>query len=184
MAYLVQKFDRESKFQFKDRSDMMRTVVWACFANSELGPWSFNCIEYYRRHKERLAYPTQKFVGALQHLYGVLEKALKGRDYLVGPERGRFGVADISCFPFIYHAPITGIDATLPNWPNLKAWVERIKVRPAVRRALTMPISLGWDYDTFLEKMEKDPEFAAQERALKKALLDAQAEYGYEYKSP
>lgn len=141
-----------------------------------------NGIEFFRRHVDLpLDFAAQHFIGALERLYGVLETSLAGRDYLVGPGRGRYGVADIACFSFVYHAPLPGIDAELKRWPELRAWVERIKVRAAVKRALQLPASLGWDYDSVKAKMEADPEFAKSEGELKARLAKAQEEFGYVY---
>ena len=185
-AYLVQKHDRDGRLTPADPSDRARAVVWASFANSELGPASINAIEFYRRRGDRpeLGFAAQHFVGALQRLYGVLERALRGRRYLVGPGAGAYGVADVACFSFVYHAPLPGVDAELALWPGLRAWVERVKVRPAVRRALALPAALGWDYDAFKAKMETDEVFAESEGRLRAALAKAQEEFGYRYEAP
>src|SRR5437764_14186103 len=63
-AYLVQKHDRDARFTPTDSKDRSRVVVWASFANSELGPSSVNAIEFYRRRGDRpeLAFAAQHFI--------------------------------------------------------------------------------------------------------------------------
>jgi glutathione S-transferase len=66
---------------------------------------------------------------ALQRRYGVLDKALAGREYLCGP----FTVADIATFM------VVGFAATLGSGPgdgqkNLQGWFERVRTRPVVAR--------------------------------------------------
>jgi len=55
-----------------------------------------------------------------------------GRDYLFGD---RFSVADAYAFVLLGWA--AHFDIPLDEWPNVKAFVERVGQRPAVRRAMT-----------------------------------------------
>jgi len=59
-----------------------------------------------------------------------LEKHLQGRSYLMDS----FSVADGYLFTVLRWCPRTGVD--LAKWPNLKAFVERVGNRPAVKAAL------------------------------------------------
>lgn len=52
---------------------------------------------FYRLAKERIAYPTQRYVGETERLYGVLDIRLKGREYLVGD---KYSIADIANFRY------------------------------------------------------------------------------------
>ena len=40
------------------------------------------------------------FLDETKRLYGVLELRLADRDYLVGPGKGKFSIADIKAFPW------------------------------------------------------------------------------------
>jgi glutathione S-transferase len=62
-----------------------------------------------------------------KRLYGVLEGHLKDREYLAGPDKGKFSVADIKTFPWIGMHTRVGIE--LDEFPNLKAYLERCKAR-------------------------------------------------------
>jgi len=53
---------------------------------------------FYRFAKERIPYPTQRYLGETERLYGILDHALTSRDYLVGPGAGKYSIADIANF--------------------------------------------------------------------------------------
>jgi len=77
---------------------------------------------------------------------------LKDREYLAGPGKGKYSIADINVFPWCVQsvAPVpgdvnphlrlnshafAGIES-LDEWPGLKAWFERIQARSAVQAGL------------------------------------------------
>ena len=55
----------------------------------------------------------------------MLEERLKGREYILGS----YGIADIKIFGWARIATRTGLN--IDEFPNVKAWVERIEARPA-----------------------------------------------------
>jgi len=60
-----------------------------------------------------------------------LDQQLAGKDYLMGKQ---FTVADAYLFTVLRWTVPTQID--LAQWPNLKAYVDRVGARPAVHQAL------------------------------------------------
>lgn len=50
---------------------------------------------FYRLAKERIPYPTQRYVGETERLFGILDKQLSSNDYLVG---NKYSIADIANF--------------------------------------------------------------------------------------
>lgn len=61
---------------------------------------------------------------------GVLDGALRGREYLLGD---RFTVADLNVAAVLSWALMAGID--LGRWPQLAAWLARCADRPACKAA-------------------------------------------------
>jgi len=89
--------------------------------------------------KEDIPLARDRYVNETKRLYGVLEIRLsQGRDYLAGPGRGKPSIADFNVFPWIA-AHARTIAKTLDEWPNLKAWYERINARKGVQAGLEIP---------------------------------------------
>ena len=69
-------------------------------------------------------------VAELAHPFQVLNRALEGRDYLLGAE---FTVADLNVASVLSWTRIAGAD--LADHPNLEAWLGRCLSRPAATAA-------------------------------------------------
>ena len=54
-----------------------------------------------------------------KRLYGVLNIRLTDRDYLAGPGRGKYSIADINVLPWVRIHAYSGIE-TLDEWPHVK----------------------------------------------------------------
>ena len=63
--------------------------------------------------------------------YGQIERQLAGRSYLLGDS---FSVADAYLFVPVNWAALA--KTPLDDFPNIRAWFERMKARPAVRAAI------------------------------------------------
>ncbi len=97
---------------------------WVLFAMTELeGP----LFRWLRERAEGIVESAsrQRFADAA----GALEKALEGRDWVLGE---RFTVADLLCASILEGAHSREL---LETWPGLRAYVERGTARPAYARA-------------------------------------------------
>lgn len=149
---------------------------------SSQGPMQGQANHFYRFTKDRIPYPTQRYVGETERLYGVLDRQLQDREYLVGPGRGRFSIADIASFGWVNGASFSGID--LARFPGVQSWWERIAARPAVQRGLSVPTPGKFGNVALKRRVSEDPEFRKSEEGLRDALARAQEEFGYKYSSP
>jgi len=99
------------------------------FLGSELhkfySPWLFHPEDV---GEQAMAYARAKIASR----YALVEAQLKDRDYLMG----QFSVADAYLFVMVNWAAFakTPLDA----FPNIRAWFERMKARPAVQEALRL----------------------------------------------
>lgn len=137
---------------------------------------------FYRFTKERIPYPTQRYVGETERLYGVLDIQLKDRDYLVGPGRGKYSIADIANFSWVNVAYFAGVD--LAKFGNLNQWWERINGRDAVKRGVSVPNESSLVNEAFKKALETDQEKKENEDKLKDALAKAQKQYDYKFSAP
>lgn len=97
LTYLTRHFDPELKFSFKNDPELSLVEQWVAWQHGGLGPMQGQANHFYRLAKERIAYPTQRYVGETERLYGVLDIRLKGREYLVGD---KYSIADIANFRY------------------------------------------------------------------------------------
>ncbi|CAD6440075.1 85ad0488-f184-4e6b-8703-312142ff95d7 [Sclerotinia trifoliorum] len=99
LAYLTRHYDLSHHFFFPIESDdYSRCEQWIAFHHAGLGPMQGQANHFYRLAKERMPYPTQRYISECERLYGVLDRFLADRNYLVGPGRGKYSIADIANF--------------------------------------------------------------------------------------
>jgi glutathione S-transferase len=138
---------------------------------------------FYRLAKERIPYPTQRYVGETERLYGVLDHQLKDRDYIVGPGKGKYSIADIANFGWVNISYFSGVD--LSKFPNLESWWKRINDRPAVQRGTAIPSGASKLANAqYLRRLKEEPEFKENDDKLKDLANKAKEQYNYKYASP
>lgn len=83
----------------------------------------------------------ERFKNETLRVYGVLEIQLSGkytgepREYLAGPNKGKYSVADIGTWPWVKGYAFAGFtDEDMKPFPHLLKWIDRIAQRPAVKR--------------------------------------------------
>jgi glutathione S-transferase len=77
--------------------------------------------------------------GEIANHLGYVDRALAGRDFLMGPE---LSAADIQ---MSFVGEVAGAFGLFETYPNVAAWVRRFQARPAYRKALAKggPYNLG-----------------------------------------
>lgn len=84
LAYLTRRYDEKKLFSFDyDSDDYSLCEQWMSWQHGGLGPMQGQANHFYRLAKERIPYPTQRYVGETERLYGILEKQLEGKQWLV-----------------------------------------------------------------------------------------------------
>jgi glutathione S-transferase len=132
---------------------------------------------------ERIPYPTQRYVGEAERLYGILDTQLTSRDYLVGPGKGKYSIADIANFSWVNVAYFAGVD--LSRFPNVEKWWKRINDRPAVQKGTAIPTGPSKIANAaYQERLKSEPEFKENEDRLKELGDKAKEQYNYKYASP
>jgi len=141
LLYLAQHYDKDAKFIFRQDTqpnDYSEMLQWIFFAHGGVGPMQGQSNHFHKYAPEDLPYAKKRYLNETKRLYGVLDIRLNGRDWLAGPGRGTYSIADINVFPWIRGHQFAEVPS-LDEWPNLKAWFDRVLERPAVQAGLGIP---------------------------------------------
>lgn len=180
--YLARTYDTEYKFSFKDPKDEARCEQWLSFCSGDLTPNQISAFQFYRIVPERHAFPTQKYIGHAENCYRILDTALDGRDYLVGPGKGKYSIADMANWSMVNFSMFAGIGG-LERLTNMKAWWARINERNPTVKGTEIPFKLPITNAGYAKFVEGSPEMQEKENALEEELRKAQEKYGYTYSS-
>ncbi|GAA5092377.1 glutathione binding-like protein [Paenalcaligenes hermetiae] len=126
LQYLAEK---TGLFLPKDLRQRTQTLEWLNWQMGGLGPMAGQNHHFNIYAPEKIAYAQERYIKETNRLYGVLNKQLADRDYIVG----EYSIADMACYPWI--VPHQAQSQNLDDFPHLKAWFERIAARPATQRA-------------------------------------------------
>ena len=182
LSYLTRHYDPDHKFSFSTPDDISLTEQWMAWQHGGLGPMQGQANHFYRLAKERIPYPTQRYIGETERLFGILDTRLNSRDYLVGPGRGKYSIADIASFGWANGGYFAGID--VKSFSNVQKWLDRINTRPAVQKGLSVPTPSRFKNDTFLQRLDNEVDMAEKEQELRNYRDKAKELYNYKYASP
>lgn len=137
LLYLAEHYDKEYRFSFKDANEKSEMLQWLFFQNAGIGPIQGQANHFFRYAPEKIQYGIDRYQNETNRLYSVLESRLQDRDYLIGKDRGKYSIADMSTFTWVRWGPWAGID--LGKFPRLKEWSEKLEEREAVKKGLLVP---------------------------------------------
>ncbi|KAI1846017.1 hypothetical protein JX265_000941 [Neoarthrinium moseri] len=183
LGYLARVYDREHRFSFPvDSDDYSVCEQWIGWQHGGLGPMQGQANHFLKFAAEKIPYATQRYVGESERLYGILDARLRERDYVAGPGRGRYSIADISLLGWANIATFSGLD--LAQFPSVRAWLDRCMQRPAVQRGFAVPNVSALSNAKLAETLEADPEAKKKSDASWAFLKESKEKYGYKYASP
>ena len=107
----------------------VEVLEWLMWQMGGLGPMLGQNHHFTRYAPEKVPYAIDRYVKETNRLYGVLDRRLRGREFIVGDE---YTVADMACFPWIL-PEAQGQD--MDRFPDLARWHAAVKARPATERA-------------------------------------------------
>jgi glutathione S-transferase len=126
--------------QFYGADERARVLVdqWVFWQMGGLGPMAGQ-THHFRQYAPSMfadarmtAYGAIRYTNETNRLYGVLNKQLQDRDFIAGD----YSIADMASWPWVVPYRNQGID--LDQFPNLKAWFERVGAREAVQRGFKL----------------------------------------------
>ncbi|GGY06908.1 thiol:disulfide oxidoreductase [Litchfieldella qijiaojingensis] len=130
MIYLAEKTGR---FLPTDSEGRYRTLEWLMWQMGGIGPFLGQAHHFLKFNPGKAPYAEERFFAEAQRLYGVLDKRLEEREYIVDD----YTIADMATWPWISRYEWQRID--LDDYPNVKRWYVEIAERPAVQRGYHVP---------------------------------------------
>ncbi len=132
--HLARKYDGGKGLWPKSQDDQSRAIQWSIWAMTEAEPPVMRVLmnRAFLPEPQRNEAEAKAGEEALAKPVGVLEGALRGRQYLLGES---FSVADLNVHAVLGWAPTLGrvkFEAT----PNVAGWLKRCGERPALARAM------------------------------------------------
>jgi GST-like protein len=124
-AILTYLANKTGQFFGETPREKVETMQWLMWQMGGLGPMLGQNHHFSGYAPEKLPYAIDRYVKETNRLYGVLDRRLQGRHYITGT----YSVADMACYPWI--VPYERQGQSLEDFPSLKAWFERVAVRPA-----------------------------------------------------
>lgn len=128
-AILLYLAEKTGQFLPLDLRGRTTTLEWLFWQMGGLGPMAGQNHHFSQYAPEKIPYAIERYVKETNRLYGVLDRRLAGRDFIAGD----YTIADMACYPWIVSHDKQG--QRLEDFPNVRAWFERIRNRPAVERA-------------------------------------------------
>ena len=141
LIYLAEKYGRFLPSDAKGRSQVMQ---WLMFQMGGIGPMQGQANVFFRYWHEKYQPAIDRYQKETWRLYDVLEHRLLHRDYLCDD----YSIADIANFTWVNIHAWSGV--SIEDLPHLRAWLERIRARPAVLRGLAVPPRTS-DADTMVK---------------------------------
>ncbi len=115
-------------------ADRPELLSWLFFIGTGIGPFSGQAVHFQYAAPGEQPYAVNRYRREVERHYGVLDKHLAGRDYIVGDS---YSIADMSAWGWLKMAAKVlknDVDA-LADYPNIKRWFQAVNARPAVARA-------------------------------------------------
>ena len=121
---------KTGKFYPEEERARVEVEEWLMWQMGGVGPMAGQCHHFRNYAPETIPYAIDRYVNEVNRLYGVLNKRLADREFVAGA----YSIADMAIFPWARGWERQGQD--IEEFPNLKAWLDRIAARPAVEKAL------------------------------------------------
>ncbi len=122
LTYLAEKTGR---FGGRDEDEKLEILRWILFDNHKFTSY-FATLRFLVGIQKTGETPVTEFLrGRAQTAFGMVEKHLAGRDFLLGD---RPTIADISMVGYLYYTEETGLDRA--PYPHITGWAKRIAALP------------------------------------------------------
>jgi GST-like protein len=126
LQYLGRKTGR---FYGETERERVEIEQWLMWQMGGLGPMAGQAHHFLIYAPEKIPYAMNRYRDEVNRLYGVLDRRLADRDHVAGD----YSIADMAIWPWAQGWERQQQD--IEEFPNMKAWLDRMWARPAVRAA-------------------------------------------------
>jgi GST-like protein len=128
-ALLIYLAEKTGRFMPAEPRQRVATLEWLFWQTAGLGPMAGQNHHFNLFAPEKIPYAMNRYIKETARLYGVLDRQLADREYMVGD----YSIADMATYPWV--VPYERQSQNLDDFPNVKRWFATMKARPAVQRA-------------------------------------------------
>jgi GST-like protein len=123
----------EKSGKFLPDAQRWEAMEWLMWQMGGFGPMLGQAHHFLKFNAGVSEYAEERYGGEARRLYGVLNKRLEGRDFMLG----EYSIVDMATWPWASRFEWQQID--LSEFPNVRDWYLRIADRPAVQRGYDVP---------------------------------------------
>ncbi len=132
-AILLYLADKTGQFLSTNTKQRWQTIEWLMWQMGGLGPMAGQSHHFAQFNKGISDYAEKRYVDEVHRLYGVLDKQLKNREFIVE----EYSIADIATWPWVSRYEWQQVD--LKQFPHVQRWYQQIAKRPAVQKGYHIP---------------------------------------------
>jgi GSH-dependent disulfide-bond oxidoreductase len=132
MIYLAEKVGQFLPTAVQARAD---TLAWLMFQMAGIGPMMGQYYHFNHSAPEKLPYAITRYKEESRRLMSVLNSRLAQATYLAGDE---YTIADMITYPWITKPTVW--ETSEGEFAHVSRWVALVASRPAVQRAMALPI--------------------------------------------
>jgi GST-like protein len=130
-AILLYLAEKTGKFIPHDPLRRNDTIQWLMVQMANIGPMCGQLVHFSKFAPAGQDYGNSRYRTQVNKLYDLYEQRLASLPYVAGDE---YTIADIAAFPWLRNIGLLAID--LSKRPHVKAWVDKLEARDAVKRAM------------------------------------------------
>lgn len=111
--------------------DVMQWLMWQM---GGFGPMLGQAHHFVHFNPDVSEYAQNRYRNEAKRLYGVLDKQLAGKDFVIG---GEMTIADFAIFPWTAKWDWKGVEIT--DYPEVTRWYKALAERPAFQKGYNVP---------------------------------------------
>ena len=124
LQYLARK---TGKFCGATQRERIEVDQWLMWQMGGVGPMAGQAHHFLNYAPEDVPYAKRRYSDEVNRLYGVLNRRLADRDFVAGD----YSIADMAIWSWA--SCWERQDQDIAEFPHMKAWLDRVYARPAVR---------------------------------------------------